>query len=76
MDFHIPHLQYNLDEGLNSNQLDVKNLQLCLKCSHNLPVLLIDMDEERLKACIDGLSKESKIEFKQRVEENQFKTVV
>ena len=70
MDFYIPHLQNNLNESLNSNQLYVKNFQLCLKCSHNLPVLLIDMDEERFKACIDGLSKESKIEFKQRVEEN------
>ena len=62
-------MQYDLHEGLNANELDVKDLKLGLERGHNLPVLLVHVDKERLKAVVDCLGEKAEVELEERVEE-------
>ena len=61
MNFRVSDLKHNLYKGLYSDQFDIKYLQLRLESCHNLPVLLIHMDEEGLEAGIDCLCEESEV---------------
>ena len=76
VDLGVPHLQHNLYQRFYPNELDIENLQLSLKSGHYLPILLIDVDKEGLEAGVNRLREESKIEFEQRIEEDQLKAVV
>ena len=59
----------DLHQGLNPDQLHVKHLELSLESGHNLPILLVHVDKERLEAVVNGLGKEPKVEFEQGIKE-------
>ena len=76
LDLGVTDLQDDLDEGLDADELEVEDLQLRPEGRHDLPILLVHMDEEVFEASIDGLGEEAEVELEERVEEKQLKAVI
>ena len=61
MHFGVSNLENYLDQGFYADEFDIKDLKLGLESGYYLAILLIDMDEEALKAIVDNLCEESKV---------------
>ena len=72
----IAHLEDSLNQGLNSDQLHVKDFKLSLEGGDNLTILLVYMNKEAFKARVYRVCKKAAIKLQQGVEEKKLKTVI
>lgn len=59
--FGVADLEYDLDQSFDTDQFEVKDLELRLKGRHDLAILLVYVDEEVLEAAIDCLCEEAEV---------------